>query len=152
MGEQTGPRSTRVVLAEALSELRDRAARLERVEAELADTRAAIKAIERLLPAPARPAAAPQIEDARRVEVEQRDRAERIDPDEADRRVIAAFDGEQMLTGPEIQERTGLTRAQVVRVLSRLREQDRICSIGERTACRYYLGSGNGSRPALAVA
>lgn len=147
MGEQgqSGPRATRVVLENALHELQERISRLERVEAELAEAKVAVKALQKLLPSSV---AADTARRASRVPREAT--AERLAEIAAiDETVLGVIRRVGLVGSATIMTETDLDSGAVKASLGRLRESGAVSMVGTRGMARYRLA---GDSPVRLVA
>lgn len=141
------PRPTKVVLAEALNELQAREAKLRRLEQELAENRAAIKVLRKLIgDAPVRPAAAPPAGDAALSVVRLPAPPSAVDRETLVLRVIGA---EQPCARSTLLQRTDLGPGALKSVLDRLRDGGKIEMVGQKGNARYVLAE---NREVLAAA
>lgn len=126
------PRPTKVVLAGALAELQAREAKLKRLERELAENRAAIKILRKLVgEAPVRVASAPAGELAAVPAIGTGE-----DRDELVLRVIAA---EQPCARGVLLRRSGLPNGALKTVIDRLRDAGKVQMVGQKAGARYVL-------------
>lgn len=135
------PRPTKVVLAEALAELQAREAKLQRLERELAENRAAIKVLRKLVgDAPARLAPTPPTPVAP-VQPPAPVSAPRLSNDERDALTLQIIGEQQPCARATLLERTGLTPNVLTATLGRLRAADKIQMVGQKTLARYVLAA-----------